>query len=190
MAQLKRLATADDSIVEVPIPISDNEIKERVIQYPLMNPKRFATKFSDSLFKPIHIIWGDKTYHIQMNFCTNPYCKSFGLDQLKYETKGKPSRYKLSGSGKSKTIYCNSDPVNPNYGMTLGCHTRPFSNWSVAEEISRLVKIEFVKNIEPEYEFHKEGCILEELTPFSDPKSFYKQGKSKVGAPVLQCKSC
>jgi hypothetical protein len=190
LAQLKRLATVDDAVVDVPIPISDDEIKEREIQYPLVNPRRFATKFSGSLFQPVEIVWGDRTYNIQMNFCTNPYCKWFGLDQEKFDTKGKPSRYKLSGSGKSKTIYCNPDPIKPSHGMTLGCHTRPFSNWSVAEEISRLVRIESVKNIEPEYVFHKEGCVSEDLTPFRDKKAFYKQGVSKVGAQVWQCKSC
>lgn len=190
LAQLKRLATGDDSIVEVPIPISEDEIKERAIQYPLLNPRRFATKFSSSLFEPVEVIWGDKTYHIQMNFCTSPYCKWFGLDQQRFDTKGKTSRYKLSGTGNSKTIYCNPDPVNFDYGMTLGCYSRTFSNWSVAEEISRLVRIESVKNIEPEYEFHKDGCDSVELTPFSNQKAFYKQGKSKVGAQVWQCKSC
>src|SRR5690606_7611537 len=96
----------------------------------------------------------------------------------------------LSGTGESKTIKCNPDPVHPTRGMTLDCHTRTFSNWSVAEEISRLVSLETVKEVEPEYIFHKEGCVSEGLTPFNEPKGFYKQGKSKVGAQRWQCKSC
>lgn len=60
----------------------------------------------------------------------------------------------------------------------------------MAEEISRLVSSETVKEVELEYVFHKDDCVSEDLTPFNEPKFFYKQGKSKVGAQRWQCKSC
>lgn len=136
-------------VVAVSAPITNEEIKERTEQYPLLTPKRFATKFNDLLFKPVQFQWNGISNTIQVNQCTNPYCKWFGMGQEKFPVKGKPSRYKLSGTGESKTIKCNPDPVHPTRGMTLDCHTRTFSNWSVAEEISRLVSLETVKEVEP-----------------------------------------
>jgi transposase-like protein len=190
LVKQKRLTTKEDVVVAVPAPITNEEIKERREQYPLLTPKKFATKFNDLLFQPVQFQWNGISNTIQVNQCTNPYCKWFGLGQEKFPVKGKPSRYKLSGTGESKTIKCNPDPVHPTRGMTLDCHTRTFSNWSAAEEISRLVNLETVKEVEPEYIFHKEDCLSEDLTPFNEPKAFYKQGKSKVGAQVWQCKSC
>ncbi len=190
LVKQKRIATTDDAVVTVSIPITKEEIQERTEQYPLLTPKRFATKFNNLLFKPVEFEWKGVNNVIQINHCTNPYCKWFGLPQEKFPVKGKPSRYKLSGTGESKTIKCNHDPVHPTRGVTLDCYTRTFSNWSVAEEISRLVSSETVKEVEQEYVFHKDGCVSEDLTPFNEPKAFYKQGKSKVGAQRWQCKSC
>ena len=74
--------------------------------------------------------------------------------------------------------------------MTWGCITMPVSNWSVAEEIKRLVRIDTIKDMEPDYQFLKENCDNGDATPFREPNLFYKQGKSKVGAQVWQCKTC
>ncbi|MBG9545130.1 hypothetical protein ABE29_20920 [Cytobacillus firmus] len=85
-----------------------------------------------------------------------------GLTQTKFSNvKGKPSRYRLVGSTRSnsKKIKCNPDPINPTSGMTLDCHTVPLSNWSIALEIERLIRIETIKDWEPEYQFHKEVCV-------------------------------
>ncbi|MBD3108173.1 IS1 family transposase [Bacillus sp. AGMB 02131] len=190
MAKQKRLVTKKDEIVAVTTPITNEEIKERNKQYSLLAPKRFATKFNELLFKPVEFQWNSISKEIQINHCTNPYCASFGMKQEKFPVKGKPSRYKLNGTGESKTIKCNPNLVLPTRGMSLGCYTRAFSNWSLAEEISRLVHLETIKEIEPQYIFHKEGCAFEDFTPFNEPNSFYKQGKSKVGAQRWQCKSC
>jgi hypothetical protein len=43
MAKLKRLATKEDEVVKINIPISDEELEDRKKQYDLLNPKRFAT---------------------------------------------------------------------------------------------------------------------------------------------------
>lgn len=142
------------------------------------------------MFKPTEFTWYAKTYQIQYNYCSNPYCKWHGLTQEKFNTKGKPSRYKLSGTGADKTIHCNPDPIHPTVGATLDCHTVTLSNWSIAQEIERLIRINSVQDREADYVFHKENCVAEELTPFDNPDAFYKQGKSSKGTQRWQCKSC
>ena len=99
------------------------------------------------------------------------------MPQEKFTTKGRLSRYRLSGTDEEKSIICNPDPVSPTVGVTLNCNSKTVSNWSVAEEIARLVRVETVKDIEPEYEFHKEDCADADLNPFDNPKSFYRRGK-------------
>src|SRR5699024_11123857 len=64
--------------------------------------KRFATRFNDLLFKPVEFKWNALTSKIQINHCNNPFCKWFGMKQEKFLVKGKPSRYRLSGTGDSK----------------------------------------------------------------------------------------
>ncbi len=46
MTKLKRLATKEDEIVDVKIPISNEELKDRAKQYDLLTPKRFATRYN------------------------------------------------------------------------------------------------------------------------------------------------
>lgn len=133
MAKLKRLTTKDDNPVFIPSPVSSEKISKRFKDYDMLTPKQFGTKYKDLLFLPIDFTWNGKTYHIQYNHCTNPYCKWHGLPQEKFPTKGKPSRYKLSGSGTDKTINCNPDPIHPTTGATLDCHTVTLSNWSIAQ---------------------------------------------------------
>ena len=191
MAKLQRLVTKEDDIVVVHKPISDEEIKDRIKQYVLLSEKKFASRYNHMLFLPVEFSWKGQKHLIQYNFCTNPFCKWSGQDQLKFETiKGKPSRYKLSGTGSRKGIVCNSDPIYPNRGMTLGRYSSAVSNWSVAEEISRLIRINQTQDVEPEYRFHKDDCSAEYLTPFDSPKEFYRQGKTKNNAQRWQCKVC
>jgi transposase-like protein len=191
LAKLQRLVTKEDGIVVVHKPISDEEIKDRKKQYVLHSEKKFASRYNHMLFLPVEFSWKGQKHQIQYNFCTNPFCKWCGQDQLKFETiKGKPSRYKLSGTGSRKGIVCNPDPIHPSRGMTLGCYSSAVSNWSVAEEISRLIRINQTQDVEPEYRFHKDDCSAEHLTPFESPKEFYRQGKTKNNAQRWQCKVC
>jgi len=190
LAKLKRLATKADNLVEVQSPISTAEIEERTKDYELLTTKQFGTKYKDLLFNPTEFTWNGNIYKIQYNSCSNPYCKWHGLSQEKFTTKGKPSRYRLSGTGTEKTIKCNPDPISPTKGATLGCHTIALSNWSIAQEIERLVQISSVQDVEPDYQFHKEGCVVEGCTPFSEPKAFYKRGKSTGKSQRWQCKTC
>lgn len=133
MSKLKRLATKEDNLVFIPSPVSSEEISERAKDYNVLTPKQFGTKHKGLLFMPIDFNWNGKIHQIQYNYCSNPYCKWHGLPQEKFLTKGKPSRYKLSGSGTDKTIHCNPDPINSNKLATLGCHTVTLSNWSISQ---------------------------------------------------------
>ncbi|QHE50977.1 insertion element protein [Pontibacillus sp. HMF3514] len=192
MAKLKKILSKDDVILEVTNPVSEEELKNRQKDYDVLPPRKFGTKYRDLLFKPIEFTLLKKSYSFQFNLCTNPYCKWQGLQQEKFDTKGKPSRYRLdSSSDERKQIKCNPDPVNPNRGAALGCKSAALSNWSIAEEIHRLIRINSVKVDEPIYNFHKEGCPKHEQTPFKSPSLFYRQGKSSsTGAQQWQCKTC
>lgn len=193
MASLKRLAKKKEYGISIDPPLNSEEIAERKVKYKELEPKRFSRRYNELLYRPVTFTMDGKRHEIQYNFCTNPYCKWHGLSQEKFENvKSKPSRYRLSGRGEDRTnrIICNDDPIGVIKGMTWGCTSTPVSNWSIAEEINRLVRINTVKDIEPDYEFHKENCPQLNLTPFCDSNFFYKQGKSKTGAQVWQCKSC
>lgn len=190
MAKLKRLATKDDNPVIVHSPLSNEELTNRLKDYDKLTPKQFGTKYKELLFKPAELTWNGQLLQFQYNHCLNPYCKWFGLPQEKFDVKGKPSRYKLSGAGDDKSLNCNPDPIKIGYGAVLDSRTYVVSNWSVAEEIERLVRIQTVEDIEPDYDFHKEGCIASDLTPFIEPKTFYKRGKSTANSQRYQCKEC
>jgi hypothetical protein len=73
---------------------------------------------------------------------------------------------------------------------TLGCYTKTFSNWSLATEIERLIRINTIVPLEPSYEFHKDSCLNSDVTYFENPKAFYKRGKASSNAQVVQCKMC
>lgn len=191
MSKLKRLATVSDTIVEVDSPFSLDDIKQRTKDYTILSDKKFATKYSKSLFLPVTFRLNGIEHTIQYNFCINPFCKWFGQPQTRFTTvKNKPYRYKLIGKVEHKSIQCNCDPIYPNRGMTFNCTTTPYSNWSIAQEIERLVRINSVEDIEPEYQFHKESCVNSDKTPFEHPFDFYKRGKSKTGTQRWQCKTC
>ncbi|WP_353049933.1 insertion element protein [Bacillus sp. ISL-35] len=141
---------------------------------------------------PIEFNHLHNSHSLQLNVCVNPYCKWQGLQQEKFkDAKGNPSRYKLNSSGDArKMIECNPDPIHPNVGVTFGCKTVALSNWSITEEIERLIRINNIKDEEPNYDFHKEGCLQGESDPFEMPSYFYKQGKSSTGSQQWQCKTC
>lgn len=192
MGKLKRLADKNDKIVTIVHPLSVSEITSRSKDYPLLSPIDFAKKYRNVLYQPVTIEFQDVSHSIQVNHCTDPFCKWFGLEQTRFDkVKSKPFRYRLSGSLKhaSQSIVCNPDPTMSTSGTTWNCTTQPLSNWSVAEEISRLAMLDKVKDVEPEYEFHKAGCTNTN-TPFDKSKSFYSRGKNKANSQKWQCKTC
>jgi transposase-like protein len=193
LTKLKRLALLDDPIYEVQRPISDSVLHSRKIDYPLLSPGAFAKKYRDVLYRGVSLAHEGKYYKIQMNHCDNPYCKWYGLDQHRFETiKGKPSRYRLSGarSGQDRAVVCNPDPMNTKGEISLNCTTDAISNWSIAEEIKRLATHDRIIDWEPDYNFHRETCILHTKNPFDNSNDFYRRGKSTGKSQKWQCKTC
>lgn len=191
MAKLKRLVNTEDEIIKVYLPVSDEEIKARELDYQVETPEKFAKKYRHCWHEPVKIFYNGREHKIQLNRCTDPYCKNFGLPQIRFiEIKNKPSRYRLNAhTADRKDIACNPDPVNK-FGIVTSIRTTVISNWSVAEEISRLAKNDKVMDVEPDYCFHRDGCISQGLTPFKHPHYFHSRGKNSANSHRWQCKEC
>ncbi|QST01406.1 insertion element protein (plasmid) [Pontibacillus sp. ALD_SL1] len=190
MATFKRLATKEDNVMNILSPLTIAEIENRNRDYQRLTPKQFGTRHSELLYQPIRFRLHGIEHQIQYNHCGNPYCLWHGTSQVKFETKRKSSRYRLTGSGTEKSIKCNDAPTGYKGGAVLGCYTNTLSNWSIAEEIERLVRINSVREQEPHYTFHKEDCAVYGTTPSHNPKEFYKRGTSKAKSKRYQCKTC
>ncbi|WP_339315247.1 hypothetical protein [Paenibacillus sp. FSL R10-2734] len=191
---LKRLSTIDDSLVHIENPIHEDEINNRHSDYVLLSPQQFAKKYRSLLFKPLKITHRGQVFEINVNHCLDPFCKWYGLPQKKYnDVKGKPSRYFIDGTnGNVQRIQCNIDPVRHCVGsLTFQCKTQTLSNWSIAEEISRLETLNRVQGINNgDYQFHRENCPLSISSPFYHPREFYRRGKSSSNSEKWQCKEC
>lgn len=74
--------------------------------------------------------------------------------------------------------HCNDVPSDDKTTVSLNNNSYVISNWSVTEEIKRLVHFNFVVPIEPDYIFHKDGCINIVKTSFENVENFRKRGKS------------
>jgi hypothetical protein len=190
MAKLKRLVDKTDHIVEIEVPVTEDELRERKELYEKLPPNRFATKFRDTLFRPVNVRLKGKDFVIQMNSCINPYCSNLGLPQMKYDVKGKPQRYKLDSNSQQSRLYCNPAPIESKRNNILSCINVTVSNWAIAEEIKRLEEINSVVPMETVYQFHREDCKHQELTPFNQRKAFRSRGVSTSNSEKFQCKFC
>ncbi len=190
MAKLKRLVDRTDNLVEIETPVSEAELIERQELYEELPPNRFATKFRNTLFRPVKVLLKGEEFIIQMNCCINPYCSNFGLPQLKHDVKGKTQRYKLDSDSKTSRLICNPTPLEIKNINTLGCQNTTLSNWAIAEEIKRLKEINSVIPMETEYQFHRDDCPQQDLTPFNQRDAFRSRGSSTSNSKKYQCKSC
>jgi hypothetical protein len=188
MTKIKRLTSTSDLICRIDPNITPTEMKQREVDYDTLSDKKMKTTYINYAFRPAHLHWKGKTYEIQMNYCSDPFCKNFHQPQIAYSV-GKIKRYKMSGKEESRVINCVPDPTDMNGIPTLGCYTKTFSNWSLATEIERLIRINSIVPLEPDYEFHKDGCLNKD-TYFDNQKAFYKRGKASSNAQVVQCKKC
>lgn len=196
----RKLATKEELGIKTIGPFTTDEIVKRNHDYAKESIERFKKDYRAVGFRASSLMVGDKTYSIQLNRCTNPFCQFYGLPQHRYEAlKYKPSRYRLIGAkgGKlSKTnlyqaqLRCNQVEDIDLEGVSLENETNMVSNWSVAEEIARLITLNQTVPIEKEYVFHRDGCSHSDTTPFSHPKVFYRKGKVESGAQKYQCKQC
>lgn len=189
MTIYKEFCTPADTFIKPKPFLSNKEIEDRQTNYPTLEPKKFSFKENKLAFRSMEFEWQGKNYEIQMNHCTNPLCKNFGLPQEQFNIKGKPSRYRMTGNDREKSIQCNPDRRDPDDIQPQKCNLTIMSNWSLSEEIERLIRINSLKAIEPDYEFRKPTCILDS-TPLKSPKDFYKRGVSKAKSQIYQCKTC
>ena len=72
----------------------------------------------------------------------------------------------------------------------MNCITESVSNWSIAEEIKRLITINTVVDKKEKYIFHKDGCLNFDKNPFDSREAFYSRGKSTGNSQKYQCKTC
>jgi hypothetical protein len=176
----KRLTHSNDLSIIGHSPLSETDIAKRDKEYTDLSDIEFKKKYRKLLFSPAYIDINDSILEIQYNFCNSTFCKWYALPQRKYEDiKNKPSRYKL-GSARSNTddttLACNDIPSDISFGLVLNNNTSTISNWSIVEEIKRLVTINSVIEVKPQYTFHKEVCIHSDKTPFVNSKFFIKKG--------------
>lgn len=195
MKKLMKLATSEDLKIICHTPFSEEDIKQRNIEYFTLPYDKFKKKYRHHVFTPSTIDINDIHYKLQFNKCYNPFCKWYGLPQKRYdEIKSKPSRYKLGQSGLKGSveprISCNSLLDTSIPGESLGNTSEVVSNWSVGEEIKRLITINSVTPVEKDYVFHRDGCSNNVTNPFQNKEVFYKRGKSTSNSTKYQCKEC
>ncbi len=188
MVKIKRLSNLNDSFYQIDTKIIPSELAKRKNDYETLSDKRMKTSYIQLAFRPVHLKWNRKNYEIQLNYCSDPFCKNHTKKQEEYPG-SKRKRYKFTGRESERIINCTPDPTDKTGIPTLSCYTKVFSNWSLATEIERLIRINSVVPLEPIYNFHKEICTNDD-TYFENPKSFYKRGKASSGAQIVQCKMC
>lgn len=188
MVRIKRLANPTDPLCHIDTKITLTELVQRNRDYGSLSDKKMKTSYIQSTFRPVHLEWNRTNYEIQLNYCSDPFCKNHTKKQEVY-TGGKSKRYKFTGKETDRTINCLPDPTDKTGIPTLNCYTKTFSNWSLATEIERLIRINAVIPKEPLYEFHKDDCVNNN-TFFDNPKDFYKRGRASSNAQIVQCKMC
>lgn len=194
MKKMKKLATSKESNIKVVPPFNPEVLQQRNIDYAALSDIKFGKKYRAYLYTPAYLEDGDTRIEIQFNKCSNPFCGRYGQKQKKYENiKGKPSRYKIGtnpSGNRLPLIVCNTIQGEECTDEVITHTTTTVSNWSIAEEIERLIRINRVVPIEVDYNFHKCDCENKESTPFTNPKDFYKRGKSTSNSQKYQCKKC
>ncbi len=192
MRKLTKLATSNKVNIKNTIPLTEDEIKNRHSEYISMPNDKFRKKYRHHINTAITMEFMGKPFELQLNKCYNPFCKWYGLPQYKYDSiKSKPSRYKLGSTYNDEVkLYCNevNDVTIP--GEAFAHTNEVLSNWSVAEEIKRLVTINSVMPMLEFYNFHKEHCKNTTANPFQNSDLFYKRGKSTSNSSKYQCKDC
>lgn len=199
LKKFKKIAQSNDLDIEVVSPFSEDIIEARNKEYYSLSNIDFKKNYRNYVFTPAQLKIANEQYEINLNFCNNTFCKWYGLPQKKYENiKRKPSRYILQqtssrshiGIDPEPRIMCNSIPEELSYRQSLENSTNTVSNWSVAEEIKRLISINSIVPLEPTYNFHREDCLSISKTPFNSEELFYRRGKSSTNSQKYQCKEC
>lgn len=185
---------SSSSTVTTTCPYSDDILLQMDKDYKLMTPAIFAREYCHHAYEPAYLKVDSRVIAINMNHCLNPFCVNYGMPQGKFN-KGKHDLMKYTiGSSKvsaMKTIMCNRIPNNNNeLRPSLSCSTYAVSNWSVTEEMKRLISFNSLQLKKPQYNFHKEDCASKGNNPFDNIELFYKYGKSSGNSQKYQCKTC
>ena len=96
----------------------------------------------------------------------------------------------MTGSSKDKGhkgMYCNDNPIGR--GVSQNCTVTPLSNWSVVEEIKRLIEINSIKMLSQIINFIKKFA-RKKNQPHSMSRSNFTKGKSRGKSQRYQCKAC
>lgn len=197
MSDYKRFAQKDNEILIINgFHFTCEEVEQRNQDYLSLTPEEFARKYRSWVYKSAMVFdfFENKHKTFQFNYCLNPLCKWFGLDQKRFiDLPNKPSRYKLvSQKNSMKAIVCNDIPDKNIEDHVLNHTTDTISNWSLSEEITHLKSITRLIYTEEEYKFHRDGCKCKSRTPFGeyDRPYFHKRGKSTGNSVKWQCKEC
>jgi hypothetical protein len=182
--------TSTDPVCYIEPNFTPTELTQRGKDYNTLSDKKMKTTYINFAFRPVHLHWNEQNYEIQLNYCSDPFCKNQNQPQEDYKG-GKNKRYNFTGKegSRGRAINCVPDPTDIMGVPTLGCYTKTFSNWSLATEIERLIRINSVVRLEPTYEFHKDGCLNSD-SYFENKKSYFKRGKATSNAQIVQCKTC
>jgi len=78
MNLMRRLATIEDEIAKVNPPVTEEELQERQDLYDVLTPAKFSRRLIDSWIEPVMLEYSGQKFPIQMNFCSDPFCKWFG----------------------------------------------------------------------------------------------------------------
>jgi len=169
----------------------ESEIIDRHDDYSKCTNKNYDTKYREHAFNPVTIEYDGRKELIQYNYCSDPFCPNYAepLEMLISRKSRSVKNYMFVGSKDSSLIRCNiMKHVGLNSRVDNNSSTL-MSNWSIAEEIKRLVVLNRVVDEQVEYVFHEETCN-EISTPFEKVNSFIKYGKTPAGSPRYKCNVC
>jgi len=115
MGHFKRLASKEDELVKIQEPLPQDEIDLRAEDYDKMPSDKFNAKHRVFLalkkYNPINFGFNGVTQTLQLNHCTDSFCRWYGEDQQELKQLGVRGRkryiYKFEGSPEVKNI--NSD---------------------------------------------------------------------------------
>ncbi|MDD2534109.1 MAG: hypothetical protein PHC86_05365 [Eubacteriales bacterium] len=191
MRKRSRLIKTDEINVVCHGPFGDDVLLARDTEYPVLSDDQFRKKYRHYVFKPASIEIDGKELEIQLNFCNDTFCDNYFLEQHRFsKLKGKPSRYKMDGQSDDTRLKCNSVSYLAHPLYPIPHNTSLISNWSVAEEIKRLLVLETIIPDIKIYEFHHPGCSNAAANPLDNIDLFYRKGITTGKCRKYQCKEC
>jgi hypothetical protein len=85
MVKIKRLATLTDPVCGVEPNVTSAELTQRRKDFDTLSDKKMKTAYNNSIFKPVHLNWDGQEHEIQLNYCSDPFCKNHNKTQEEYK---------------------------------------------------------------------------------------------------------